>query len=90
LFTSFLLVTFADLLKKSQAIEDSSFGSSAIFPKRPAAFRPLLTEGLALSGFRDTYILRKLQFLCQHKPAQEECQKPVTSSISYRFSDRSL
>jgi hypothetical protein len=37
--------------KKSQAIEDSSFGSSAIFPKRPAAFRPHFTASLALSGF---------------------------------------
>jgi hypothetical protein len=57
LFTSFLLVTFADLPKKSQAIEDSSFGSSAIFAKRPAAFRPLFTKGLALSGLVYTYIL---------------------------------
>jgi len=46
----FLLVTFADLPKKSRTSEGSSFGSSAIFFSRPAAFRPLFTEGLALSG----------------------------------------
>jgi len=36
---------------KNRANRCSSFGSSAIFfLKRPAAFRPLLTKGLALSG----------------------------------------
>jgi len=38
------------LLKKTELTTGSSFGSSAISFKRPAAFRPLLTEGLALSG----------------------------------------
>jgi hypothetical protein len=34
----------------------SSFGSSAILLQRPAAFRPLLTKGLALSG--ESYFLK--------------------------------
>jgi hypothetical protein len=37
-------------LKKPNFAKGSSFGSSAIFFLRPAAFRPLLTKGLALSG----------------------------------------
>jgi hypothetical protein len=37
--------------QKGRTTKVSSFGSSAIsFFKRLAAFRPLLTEGLALSG----------------------------------------
>jgi hypothetical protein len=40
------------LNKKAELTKGSSFGSSAIFYYylRPAAFRPLLTKGLALSG----------------------------------------
>ena len=39
-------------LKKAELTKGSSFGSSAIFYYylRPAAFRPLLTKGLVLSG----------------------------------------
>lgn len=38
--------------KKSRTTLGSSFGSSAILLQRPTAFRPLLTKGLAFSGFR--------------------------------------
>jgi hypothetical protein len=42
----------AVLKRKAELPEDLSFGSSAIFAlKRPAAFLPPLTKGLALSGF---------------------------------------
>jgi len=38
--------------KMAELATSSSFGSSAIYPlTRSAAFRPLLTEGLALSGW---------------------------------------
>ena len=49
---SYLLHGFlTDENKRSRTTLDLSFGSSAIFSlQRPAAFRPLLTKGLALSG----------------------------------------
>jgi len=43
------LISF--IKKKAEITKGSSFGNSAVFLKRPAAFRPLLAKGLALSGF---------------------------------------
>jgi hypothetical protein len=50
--------------QKAELTKGLSFGSSAIFDLiRPAAFRALLTKGLALSGeshlLRDTVLLSK-------------------------------
>jgi len=42
--------------KKTELTAGLSFGSSAIFVKRPVAFRLLLTEGLALSGLNSIWI----------------------------------
>ena len=48
----FILCLFLSFPQKSRVTKISSFGSSAILDLiRSAAFRPLLTGGLALSGF---------------------------------------
>jgi len=45
--------------KKAEHAEGFSFGSSAIFLTRPAAFLALLTKGPALSGIENFAILYK-------------------------------
>jgi hypothetical protein len=48
-------------IKKAEPTKGISFGSSAIFPsQRPAAFRPVLTAGLA---FREVWFLGILLFI---------------------------
>lgn len=44
-----------------------SFGSSAILLLRPVAFRPVLTDGLALSGFSLNYFVAPLFPLVQSR-----------------------